>query len=407
MKLLKQFNALSLMIFYPPAIIFIITLLPLLFFFINIPGMRNLSFNMELNKLLIIYSIGCSLSFYISFKLSSKLKGVINFNSLLKYNNIRTISYHNFERIVLTLTILGIIVLVLIILSSEGDKITKAIISGRSDANTRMSVLENREIPGYVRMFSALIPSAFILCTTLYWLFPGIHKKMRFLFLWVFVGLFMLIRSLYFMDRAPLLSAAILIIYIIPQNIQNKYRKIYIFSIALIFILFTISSSYLGFLRKHEDSNIIVIFEYADLGIANANIAISTNTNYTFGFSTILKPIDFIITKLNLFPDALPRANNAWIHNPGGNLLQMSYLDFGIFGFVIYILLGLISGYLYRMLYKNINNLLSGWIYLWMLIGLLSSFAVPMFRGIEYWHSILINLILFAIIKVQVVQKGK
>jgi len=246
---------------------------------------------------------------------------------------------------------------------------------------------------GFVRMFGYLVVSAIILWAAIaanapFWLTQN-QGKFKLLFVMLLFGVF--IRTLLAGDRSPVLGALIATVFafVTKGSIFDRresaarvgsYDRLahgLKWSVALAGVLLLIYwiFSLMSILRGFDARGTNPFFEYVDLSVANTTTAISTDSSFTYGFSTLLAPLVYVIKALD-FDLVIPQKN-------AGNLVGSAFGDFGYFGFLIYTVIGLAI----NKAEKNLKYQSVFWttIYIWFLFGLITTWAVPIFGGPDYW----------------------
>lgn len=212
-------------------------------------------------------------------------------------------------------------------------------------------------------------------------------KKFKKIQMFLLIGL--LLKSFLVMDRLSLL--AILITFLFDFFNKKKInKKGYIYFVIILFII-EILSRYR--LKGYGILKFLIL--YFKLGIANLGLIVDKGiSNYTYGFSTILNPVNFI-TKYFGIPDLVNFPKHEWVWNPAGFLTSYLYLDFGIGALIVYYFLG----FFLKVYEIKRNNIYFNGLYFLVVFTLCTCITVPFLRAIEFWLGLLMSLYYSFILK--------
>lgn len=268
-------------------------------------------------------------------------------------------------------------------------------------------ISQSDSVPGIIRMFDFSTLAAFILLLALGLSLPQLmykHKK-AYLALVVFAGITVFIRCIIGGTRTPIIIVILLTIYVFvvravfsQKNVARIKKQaagglsIHIVTVVLLIASFWIFSV-VNTVRGINESGTNPILDYADLGVANTALAIRTATTYSYGFSTILSPFTFVDRALGWQIQFPSSPDVAWISNPAGSLPTYSFLDFGFFGFIVYVLIGFVVALVRRYHIKNRSSVTFASAYLWSWVAFANIWTVPLFRGPNYWAGALGSVI--------------
>ena len=202
-------------------------------------------------------------------------------------------------------------------------------------------------------------------------------------------------------SRVAILTIILLTIYVLiirepserEQLEENKLSKLVkTLFIVVIFLLIAVEFWRLSAKARGLYSN--SIFAYADLCMANLTLAVNTSTKWSYGFNTVLSPLRQVVRSLT-WQVHFPASNAAWIYNPANCFQGLSYMDFGLFGFLLYFLLGWVIGIIEKKRSRGEGNRLR-WsvLYLWAIFALMTLWIVPIFRSAVYWVGVGSSLVL-------------
>ena len=152
------------------------------------------------------------------------------------------------------------------------------------------------------------------------------------------------------------------------------------------------------FIKRLEDFGILdFTLVYLKMGLVNFQLLIDSISEYTYGFSTILAPLQFIFKFFNLSSPEF-EYNFEWVWNPAQYFSSYAFLDFGYLYFVLFYLTGIILFVIdFKALkQKNVN---SAAIYFGVLFGVVSLLFVPIIRALDFWFTLLLPLFLTNLMK--------
>ncbi len=386
------------LIYYPPYAVTSLTLIPLLFFHFQVPGTFGLAKEVGANFELYVYAFLCVASFYSSFIIFSR--GLRYRSKRPRYD--KEIVHSRRERklrsniIIYTfiLVILGATATVIPMQYMDLTQLQTAIIQYESNPDLRLQFLIS-DVPGIIRMLNYLIPSAIIILFGIMSSYETVKITSKwFLSLFLFVLLAQLMRSIIWMDRSSLLM--IIVVGVLSVFSSFRLKRTQWFLLAACFLAVIAPILYVAKLqsivRGDELFESITIFSYADLGMANASLAITNSSGFSLGMESLFAPISTIPRGLGLGNIIFSSINPDWIHNPAANLLTYTIYDFGIFGFISYLIWGAVAG---KIFYKKITNPWSlTWniAYLWLIYAIATIWTIPISRGPDYWCGVVCSI---------------
>ena len=184
------------------------------------------------------------------------------------------------------------------------------------------------------------------------------------------------------------------IMAVILANIFLGFKKGYMKNIRywLLLVFVFLLADYLSSKRLESMGIIGFTLLYFKMGLVNFQLMIETISENTYGFSTILAPAYFIFKFLKLpLPDFF-EIHYAWEWNPVQYFSAYAFQDFGYFYFLLFYVIGVLLFVLNIRVLKR--NIYSSAIYFVVLYGAVSFVVVPAIRGIEFWFSLLLPLLL-------------
>lgn len=207
-------------------------------------------------------------------------------------------------------------------------------------------------------------------------------SKLNFVIIFSLTACF--IKMLFSLDRLTLLAILLVLVY--------KYfldRKVNTKAIALVFLVFFV----LGFITslRMEDTSILdFIIVYFKLSIANFQLVLDSQTEWSYGFNTFLMPLAFVFKFFGV-EDFNITGPNTFIWNHAQYFSSSFFIDFGYFFFIGFYLMGI---FVRRLQIKSISGAsYYPQIYFIVLFALASFVSVPIIRGVEFWVMILLACI--------------
>jgi len=209
-----------------------------------------------------------------------------------------------------------------------------------------------------------------------------------------------LVRGVLGGDRGPALVAFLLTAYVILAQTQNKPTKLAHrnrplrtigIALGLVIIVGTGLWAYIRLDKLRNTGEYNTMLYYSDMGVANLSLEMKTGEGMGYGYYTFGGPLSLVFRYLGISV-AWPQFTAAYIGGPYLNLLGDAFADFGIYGFIIYGFLGMLSGWVHRNICVSPSRL--GWrvAHLHLLWAFASAFTVPIFTGIQYWIGLFVAL---------------
>ncbi len=241
-------------------------------------------------------------------------------------------------------------------------------------------------LPGIIKMFAYAPLSVYLMSLGLL-TFITLNKvdtqKIKILSIVSIVAV--VIKIFFSLDRLTIMAVILANIFLI---IKKGYMKKNRYWILLIFAFFL--ADYLSAKRLEAFGLIDFTLLYFKLGLVNFQLMIDTCSQYTYGFSTILGPLYFILKFFHLpLPDF--SHNYEWAWYPAQYFTSYAFQDFGYFYFVLFYIVGIL---LFQIDNKAEKNIYVSSIYFIVLYGVVSFFTVPAIKGIDFWIALLIPIVL-------------
>ncbi len=190
------------------------------------------------------------------------------------------------------------------------------------------------------------------------------------------------------------------IMAVILANIFLGFKKGYIKKIRywMLIISFFFLADYLFSKRLEGFGTIDFVLLYLKIGLTNFQLMIDSCSSFTYGFSTILSPLNFVLKFFNQpMPDFFVNSQYLWEWNPVQYFASYAFQDFGYFYFILFYILGIIL-FLVDFTALKQRNIKSVVIYFIVLFGVISFLFVPVIRSIDYWFILLLPLCLVNLI---------
>ena len=298
----------------------------------------------------------------------------------------------------------GVILWQISVSVSLGNYLNELIFNiGTVNPEIRSYMLKDREsggLPGIIKMFSYLPLSALYMVLTYEIVKSKIDRKpkimsgktKRYVF---FIFITILVRSIFVLDRAVLLSFLVIIVYyfVFFATMNSKKfmftllkRPIFYFGTLIVLVF----SQWWSYVRQGVGI-LDTLKQYSSLGLANLSILFESDFDYTLGrsvFAVVQFPLKYFGLK-DIFPE-LTQEN--WVWNPAKYLTAYAYQDFGVFCIVFFFFLGIFTTLIHLKAWYKLNPY-SITVLFALIIAIVSSIVVPLFRGAEWWVSLLMGMI--------------
>ncbi|MHB8094354.1 MAG: hypothetical protein ACYDH0_05365, partial [Candidatus Aminicenantales bacterium] len=145
--------------------------------------------------------------------------------------------------------------------------------------------------------------------------------------------------------------------------------------------------------RGRELLETVSILNYADLGMANASLALTTSSGLSLGMESLFTPVPVILRGLGLDRIAFPAGAREWIWNPAANLLTYAISDFGYFGLGTYLIWGAVAGWIVYQRRIRPQSLKWNVAYLWLIYAIATIWTIPISRGPDFWCGVAFSLL--------------
>lgn len=198
-----------------------------------------------------------------------------------------------------------------------------------------------------------------------------------------------IIKTLFSLDRLTILAILLVVIY--EQAIVKKINLKIFLAISLLFTIL----SFLTASRMGETSVFQFLVTYFKLSLVNYQLVIENFNNWTFGWSTFLVPLWYILKFFGINRDVI--VPTYWIWNPAQYFNSYLYMDFGIYSILLFYFFGVIIRRLQIAVLKSKKFFIS--LYFIVLFAISTFISVPFIRGIEFWLLIFLSYICSRFIK--------
>lgn len=242
-------------------------------------------------------------------------------------------------------------------------------------------------LPGIIKMFAYAPLSVYLMSLGLLsfmTLEENDRKNLKMLNLMALGAV--IIKVFFSLDRLTIMAVLLANIFMV---VQKGYFKKLRYWLLFAFILFL--ANYLSQKRLANFGIMDFVVLYLKSGLINFQLMIDTCTQYSYGFSTILSPLSFVLKFFHLSaPETI--LDYQWVWNPAQFFSSYAFNDFGYFYFVLFYLSGLFLCILNNSALKK--NVYSSAIYFIALYGVVSFIFVPAIRGVDFWFALLLPLLL-------------
>lgn len=244
-------------------------------------------------------------------------------------------------------------------------------------------------VPGYIKLLSYGPLAVFLNSVSFIFFNNNYYKRDKYLIYSFIISLICLLFKVVFsLDRLSLVSVLLVGFTYTLKNFKIKY----LLYLLVIFAFINIIS-----LLRLQNFGIFQFFVlYGQLGLNNFQLVLDTNSDFSFGFQTLLHPLYFIFKFFNI-PFPIFNHNISWDWNPAQYLFSYLYMDFGYFSFLFSFFLGYYFAFLENRSFKQTKGYLS--VYFIVMYLIISFIGVPAFRGLEFWYAISVSLFLSRFVK--------
>jgi len=236
-------------------------------------------------------------------------------------------------------------------------------------------------ISGLIKIWAYGIVAIFMSSSFLYIFSKKQNRKIKTLLI---ISTFaMLVRVVFTLENTTLVALVTILFIILLAK-----RKILL--IVFLFIGFPSIFNFIIQLRIPDWNLYLLMQHYTENSVNNFLLLIKTFKDFDYGISSVLNIIPFIFNYLGY---NIKYSIFDWEINPAQNILGDTYLNFHFMGIFEYLIYGLMFGRLLVLLKKK--HFKYGCLGLNILYLVVSFISVPIFKGIEFWFSIVIQLTLF------------
>jgi hypothetical protein len=288
------------------------------------------------------------------------------------------------------LSILGIAVTIIQVSISMNPLVyLTELMSGRFNSYIREAYLLSSSqggLSGIIKMFHSVPLAVYLLnMSILTFLNTSKNSLERVKKMNKFLLILLFIKVLFSLDRLTIMGIVSVNVYVmIREKRMFKVRNI------LLLIITLIVGEFLSKSRLEGYGLFEFLMLYGKLGINNLQLMIDSINQYTYGFSTILFPISFIIRFFGI--DFISfESNYVWQWNPAQYMVSYAFQDFGYFIFLYFFVIGfIIRSIEYKAKYKKNIRFIA--VYFLTLYCLVSFISVPVIRSIEFWLMVIVSI---------------
>ena len=245
-------------------------------------------------------------------------------------------------------------------------------------------------LSGVLKMLNYL-PLGIFLISSSYYNFLSLSNKDRADLLKIkrFSLLASIIKTLFSLDRLTILAILLVIIY--EQAIVKKIKLKVFFGISILFLVL----SFITASRMGETSVFQFLVIYFKLSLVNYQQVIEYFDNWTYGWSTFLVPLWYILKFFGLNREVV--VPTYWVWNPAQYFNSYFYMDFGVYSILLFYFLGVIVRMLQTGVSKSKKFAIS--LYFIVIFAVSTFISVPFIRGIEFWLLIFLSFLSTRFIK--------
>ena len=245
-------------------------------------------------------------------------------------------------------------------------------------------------LSGFFKMMN-YFPLGIFLISNAYSVFYKMHdselKKINNLSL--FSLLASIVKVFFVMDRLTIL--AIILVYSYKFILDGKIKtKFLIYMFLVIPILSFVTSS-----RMDGFGVFDFLVTYFKLSLANFELVIDNQENFSYGFNSFLMPFIFILRFFGVTYEVIEPEK--WVWNPAQYFASYLYIDFGFFSVLFFFFIGWLVRVIQVKALKG--NLKFVAVYFIILFGITTFISVPIIRAVEFWLLISLGLFLSKYVK--------
>ncbi|HOG17121.1 MAG TPA: hypothetical protein PLB96_07225 [Syntrophales bacterium] len=249
---------------------------------------------------------------------------------------------------------------------------------------------EEEGLPGIVKMFSYAPLSVYLMSLGLsnfLRLGDADARKLRNLGMAALVAT--VVKVFFSLDRLTIMAVLLANIFVIVKKGSMKRIRYW-----LLLALFVLLADYLSTKRLEDVGIVEFTLLYFKLGLVNFQLMIDTCSEFTYGFSTILGPLYYVMKVAGLpAPDFVLDSSYEWEWSPLQYFSSYAFQDYGYFYFILFYFTGLVLFVVDFSTLKR-KSIYGTAIYFAVLYGVVSFLFVPAIKGVDFWFSLLLPLLL-------------
>ena len=264
------------------------------------------------------------------------------------------------------------------------------LLSGSYDVGIRDAFLRSSTeggLSGVLKMFGAVPLSAYLFSLSLpHFLDLSATDRKRMAQLNMVALVLTGVKVLYSLDRLTIMAVVIANVFMTVRTRKNLKIK------ALLVLAFLLLIEFVSQRRIQGQGAGGFIVLYYNLGLVNLQLLLDTLQGYTYGFSSILSPLNFVLKFFGL-PSTGPYSAFEFRYVAAQSLMGYVYQDFGPFFWLFFVALGF--------LYKTVDrqaltkkNIYYVTIYFMVLSVTITYAAVPGFKAVDFWLGLIVPLVL-------------
>jgi len=203
-------------------------------------------------------------------------------------------------------------------------------------------------------------------------------------------------RGIIWMDRNSLFMIIVAGIIAVSSRFRLRRHNLILLAAGILVMIAPIFrvSRLQSIIRGNELLETVSVLNYADLGMANASLALTTSSGLSLGMESLFTPVPIILRGLGLDSVAFPVGSREWIWNPAANLLTYAVSDFGYFGLGTYAIWGALAGWIVYRRRIRPQSLIWNTAYLWLIYAIATIWTIPISRGPDFWCGAAFSLLM-------------
>lgn len=241
-------------------------------------------------------------------------------------------------------------------------------------------------LPGPLKMLAnTTLGVVLMVFGLLYFCTTNPREKNKLKQLLIFSVFVLFLKIVFSLDRVSIFAIMFPFLFLAVKN--RWYRRVFFYIAAFLFVF---SLNFISSKRLEGYGIVDFVMLYFYLGIVNLEVTIDTLSGHTFGFNTLLAPLNFVFEFFSIEFDL--GTDFDWVWNPAQYGVGYAYMDFGIFFFLFFLVLGVFARYITVKSYSGKLIFCSS--YFVFVYGLMSFVTVPVIRGLEFYVALIVSVVI-------------